>query len=161
MRPAAKKNTLNTRVCSFEYQWTREGPHGGLKCIKARARTEKTLYALPGRYMAPFSSRTRPKSVTASRSSRAHYVVFWSVNLVYLALRLSTRSFFRSPISCIWVANLWETKKKLPRTLAYELYYILCDWKTTHIQRGYIEAFYCQSKQLGISFEDALTARFP
>ena len=30
------------------------GPNGGLKCIKARARTEKTFYTLPGRYMAPF-----------------------------------------------------------------------------------------------------------
>ena len=63
---------LGPRVCGRQEKkrkkthWAREGavlstnehergPHGGLKCIKARSRTEKTLYTLPGRYLAPFS----------------------------------------------------------------------------------------------------------
>ena len=36
---------------------------------------------------------------------------FWSLNLVYSALRLSTRAFFRSLISCMRFVNLRETKK--------------------------------------------------
>ena len=38
-------------------------------------------------------------------------VCFLSLNLVYSALRLSTRAFLRSPISCMWMANLRKTKK--------------------------------------------------
>ena len=88
------------------------GPHGGLKCIKAHARTEKKLYTLPGRYLAPFSSRTRPKSVTVSRPSRAQYV-FLSLNLVYPALRLSTRAFLgRKSRICGW--RICEKQKNLP-----------------------------------------------
>ena len=37
---------------------------------------------------------------------------FWSLNLVYPALRLSTWAFFMSLISCMRLANLRETKKE-------------------------------------------------
>ena len=48
------KNTHRTRECAVLSTNEHErGPHGGPKCIKARARTEKTLYTLPGRYLAP------------------------------------------------------------------------------------------------------------
>ena len=63
-------------------------------------------------YLAPFFSRARPKSGSVSRSSRAQYVFFKSRNLVYSALRVSTRAFFRSLISCMRLANLRETKKE-------------------------------------------------
>ena len=81
MRPythaTRKKNTHWTREDAvLSTNGHERGRHGGLKCIKARARTEKTLYTLPGRYLAPFSLRTRPKSVTVSRSSRTQYVFF-------------------------------------------------------------------------------------
>ena len=52
-------------------------------------------------------------STYVSRSSRTQYI-FLSLNLVYSALKLSTRAFFRSVISCMRLANLWETKKSIP-----------------------------------------------
>ena len=63
------------------------------------------------RHLPTLFSRMRPKSV--SRSDPAQNV-FLSLSLVYLALRLSTRVFFRSLISCI---RYCENQKKPPLTL--------------------------------------------
>ena len=46
------------------------------------------------------------------------FSIFLSLNLVYSALRKSTRAFFRSLISCIRMANLRETKKASPYNYA-------------------------------------------
>ena len=108
------------------------GRHGGLKCIKARARTEKTLYTLPGRYLAPFFSRTRSKFVTVLRSSRAQYVFLISQPRVS-GPKTEHESFY-----LVYAAGeSARNKKKLPllRADAYLRYSSRCARKVTSRRR--------------------------
>ena len=86
-------------------------PHGGLKCIKARTRTEKKLYTLPGRYLAPLFL----ENATEIR----YRIAFLSCSVCFLISqprvsgpKTEHESFFLGRL-----ANLRETKKSLPQRL--------------------------------------------
>ena len=62
----------------------------------------------------PFFSRERDRIPLPFRVPLVLSMFFWSLYLVCSAVRLSTRAFFRSLISCVRLANLRETKKASP-----------------------------------------------
>ena len=108
-----QKHTLNTRGCSLEYQWTREGATRWTQMYKSTCTHWKDVI---------HSTRTIPGPLFLENATEIRYrFAFLSCSVCFFLISQPRVSgpktehesfFFRSLISCMRLANLRETKKK-------------------------------------------------
>ena len=127
--PHGTKHTLNARVCSFEYQWTREGPY-------THSPRWTQMYESTYTHREDFirSTRTIHDPLFLENATEIRYCSAFlscSVCCFISQPRVSGPKtkhegfVFRSLISCMRLANLRETKKASPNREISK--FLMCD----------------------------------